>query len=117
MKFEFKIVVLNFNKKYLEAIKYKYTLVVKKNESYISINTNDSTIIFNEFESNKSEYELTSNNEQINILSDELVEVKIADNFNYENDEELIRFTAKIENDIVPFGIIGTSQVLSMQQV
>ncbi|EOU1471094.1 DNA phosphorothioation-dependent restriction protein DptH [Clostridium perfringens] len=112
MKFEFKIVVLNFNKKYLEAIKSKYTLVVKKNESYISINTNDSTIIFNEFESNKSEYELTSNNEQINILSDELVEVKIADNFNYENDEELIRFTAKIENDIVPFGIIGTSQVL-----
>lgn len=112
MKFEFKIVVLNFNKKYLEAIKSKYTLVVKKNESYISINTNDSTIIFNEFESNKSEYELTSNNEQINILSDELVEVKIADNFNYENDEELIRFTANIENDIVPFGIIGTSQVL-----
>lgn len=112
MKFEFKIVVLNFNKKYLEVIKSKYTLVVKKNESYISINTNDSTIIFNEFESNKSEYELTYNNEQINILSDELVEVKIADNFNYENDEELIRFTAKIENDIVPFGIIGTSQVL-----
>lgn len=112
MKFEFKIVVLNFNKKYLEAIKSKYTLVVKKNESYISINTNDSTIVFNEFQCNKLEYELSSNNEIVNIPCDKLVEIKIADNFNYENDEELIRFTAKIQNDTIPFGIIGTSQVL-----
>ncbi|CAG9344063.1 AAA-like domain protein [Clostridium perfringens NCTC 8239] len=112
MKFEFKIVVLNFNKKYLEGIKSKYTLVVKKNESYISINTNDSKIIFNEFESNKSQYQLTSNNEKIDIPSENSVEIKISENLNYENDEDLIRFFAKIKNEVIPFGIIGTNQPL-----
>lgn len=97
MKFEFKIVVLNFNKKYLEGIKSKYTLVVKKTDSYISINTNDSKIIFNEFESNKSQYQLTSNNEKIDIPSENSVEIKISENLNYENDEDLIRFLLKLK--------------------
>ncbi|WP_283676946.1 DNA phosphorothioation-dependent restriction protein DptH [Clostridium perfringens] len=112
LKFEFKIVVLNFNQKYLESIKGKYTLVVNKNDSYISINTNDSTVIFNEFANNKSEHKLTSNNEQIYIPSDELIEVKIVDDFNYENDDELIRFKAKIQNEIIPFGKKRTRQSL-----
>ncbi|MCR6514273.1 DNA phosphorothioation-dependent restriction protein DptH [Clostridium sp. LY3-2] len=110
LKFEFKIVVLNFNARYLENIKSKYSLVVKKNGSYISINTNESTIVFNEFEESKVEYKLTSNNEQVDIPSNELVKVKITDDFNYENDDELIRFNAKIGTEIVPFGVIGTSQ-------
>ncbi|WP_300262343.1 DNA phosphorothioation-dependent restriction protein DptH [Clostridium sp.] len=112
IKFEFKIVVLNINKNYLEWIKSKYSLVVKKNYNYISINTNESSIIFNEFGEEEGFYELICNNEQIDINPQELMKIKISEDFNYENDEELIRFNAKIENEIIPFGIIGTNQTL-----
>lgn len=112
IRFEFKIVVLNFNKKYLEAIKSKYTLAVKNKLSYIEINTNDLTIVFNEFERDRVTYELFSNNEEIKIPSDKLVEIKISNNFNYDDDNELIEFKAKIDMDIVPFGIIRTNKNL-----
>lgn len=109
LKFEFKIVVLNCKPKYLESIKSKYSLVVKKNDGYISINTNDSTVVFNEFETDKSEYKLTLDNEQVEIPESEQVTVRISDDFSY-NDDGIIKFKAKIGTDLIPFGIVGTSQ-------
>ena len=109
LKFEFKIVVLNCKPKYLESIKSKYSLVVKKNNGYISINTNDSTVVFNEFEADKSEYKLTLDNEQVEIPENEQVTVRISDDFSY-NDDGIIKFKAKIGTDLISFGIVGTSQ-------
>ena len=54
VKFEFKIAMFKCNPKYLESIKSKYSLVIKKKDSYISVNTNESTIVFNEFEDKNS---------------------------------------------------------------
>lgn len=111
VKFEFKIVMLKCNEKYFESIKSRFSLVVKKKEQYISINTNDSSITFNEFaEGNITNYEIDSNNDVINIESDEKLNVKISENFEYENDSDLARFNLKIGNELVPIGMVGTTE-------
>lgn len=111
VKFEFKIVMLRCNEKYLESIKSRFSIVIKKNEEYISVNTNDSSITFNEFaEGNVTNYQIDSNNDIINIESDEKLNIKISENFIYENDSDLIRFNLKIEGEQVPIGIVGTTE-------
>ena len=111
VKFEFKIVMLKCNEKYLESIKSRFSLVVKKKEQYISINTNDSSITFNEFAEGKiTNYEIDSNNDVINIENDEKLTVKISENFEYENDSDLARFNLKIGNELVPIGMVGTTE-------
>ena len=111
VKFEFKIVMLKCNEKYLESIKSRFSLLVKKKEQYISVNTNDSSITFNEFaEGNITNYEIDSNNDVINIKSDEKLTVKISENFEYENDSDLARFNLKIGNELVPIGMVGTTE-------
>lgn len=111
VKFEFKIVMLKCNEKYFESIKSRFSLVVKKKEQYISINTNDSSITFNEFaEGNITNYEIDSNNDVINIENDEKLTVKISENFEYENDSDLARFNLKIGNELVPSGMVGTTE-------
>lgn len=111
VKFEFKIVMLKCNEKYLESIKSRFSLVVKKKEQYISVNTNDSSITFNEFaEGNETNYEIDSNNDVINIENDEKLTVKISENFEYENDSDLARFNLKIGNELVPIGMVGTTE-------
>lgn len=111
IKFEFKIVMLKCNEKYFESIKSRFSLVVKKKEQYISINTNDSSITFNEFaEGNITNYEIDSNNDVINIENDEKLTVKISENFEYENDSDLARFNLKIGNELVPIGMVGTTE-------
>lgn len=111
VKFEFKIVMLKCNEKYLESIKSRFSLVVKKKEQYISVNTNDSSITFNEFaDGNISNYEIDSNNDVINIESDEKLTVKISENFEYENDSDLAMFNLKIGNELVTIGMVGTTE-------
>ena len=110
IKFEFKIVMFRCNPKYLESIKSKYSLVIKKKESYISVNTNESTIVFNEFEDKNTTYEIDSNNEVVELLEDEKLTIKISENFEYENDTDLARFNLKLEHDIIPIAIVGTNE-------
>lgn len=111
VKFEFKIVMLKCNERYLESIKSRFSLVVKKKEQYISINTNDSSITFNEFaEGNITNYEIDSNNDVINIESDEKLTVKISENFEYENDSDIAMFNLKIGNELIPIGMVGTTE-------
>ena len=114
VKFEFKIVMLKCNEKYLESIKSKFSLVIKKKEQYISVNTNDSSLTFNEFaEGNITNYEIDSNNDVIKIESDEKLTVKISENFEYENDSDLARFNLKIGNELVPIGMVGTTEKIA----
>ena len=111
VKFEFKIVMLKCNEKYFESIKAKFSLVIKNNEQYISVNTNDSSITFNEFaEGDITNYEIDSNNDVINIGNDEKLTVKISENFDYEDDSDLVRFKLKIGNEFIPIGIVGTTE-------
>lgn len=111
VKFEFKIVMLKCNEKYFESIKAKFSLVIKNNEQYISVNTNDSSITFNEFaEGDITNYEIDSNNDVINIESDEKLTVKISENFDYEDDSDLVRFKLKIGSELIPIGIVGTTE-------
>ena len=113
VKFEFKIVMLKCNPKYLESIKSKYSLVIKKKDSYISVNTNESTIIFNEFEDKNTTYEIDSNNDVIELPKNVKLTVKLSENFEYENDSDLARFNLKLENEIIPIGIVGTSEKIA----
>lgn len=110
IKFEFKIVMFRCSPKYLESIKSRYSLVIKKKDSYISINTNDSEVVFNEFIEKSTTYEIDSNNDVIDTCEDERLIVKISENFEYQNDSDLARFDLKIGNEIVPLGMVGTSE-------
>ena len=110
LKFEFKIAMFRCSPKYFESIKSKYSLVIKKKEKYISINTNESEIVFNEFSNGSTVYEVDSNNDVINISDDEKLTVKISDKFEYINDNDLVRFDLRIGNETVPLGMVGTNE-------
>ena len=113
LKFEFKIAMFRCSAKYFESIKSKYSLVIKKKEQYISINTNESEVVFNEFENGNTVYKIDSNNDVIDVLDNEKLTVKISDNFEYENDSDLVRFSLKIGNEVVPLGMEGTSEKIT----
>ncbi|MHB7979181.1 DNA phosphorothioation-dependent restriction protein DptH [Clostridium sporogenes] len=113
IKFEFKIVMLECNEKYLESIKTKYSIVMKGKNNYISVNTNDSNIVFNEYAENFTKSEVEYNNHTIDVNNDEKLILKISDNFEYENDSDLARFNLKINQCIIPIGIMGTSEKIS----
>ena len=112
-KFEFRIVVVTCNEKYLESIKTKFSVIYNKKYSYISINTNESSIVFNEFASTINNYELTNNYEEVAISEDDRLILKISDNFDYENDSDLVKFKISIEGNKIPFGVIGTSEKIA----
>ncbi len=107
IKFEFKILMLKCSSKYFESIKSKYSLVIKKNNSYISINTNETTLTFNEYEQKNVIHDLYENNEVIDLHDDEKLTVKINENFVYEDDHDLVRFSLRINNELIPVGVIG----------
>lgn len=110
IKFEFKIVMLQCNEKYLDSIKTKYSIVMRGKNNYISVNTNDSNIVFNEYAQNSIKYEVEYNNDIIHINEDEKLTVKISDTFEYENDSDLAKFNLKVNQCIIPIGIMGTSE-------
>lgn len=113
IKFDFKILMLQCNQKYLESIKTKYSIVMKGKNNYISVSTNDSNISFNEYAEGVSKYELEYNNEVISINENEKLVVNISDNFEYENDNDLAKFNLKIGQCLIPIGIMGTSEKIS----
>jgi len=113
VKFEFKIVMLECNEKYLDSIKTKYSIVMRGKNNYISINTNDSNIVFNEYAENSTNYEVECNNDSINLNEDEKLIVKISEKFEYENDSDLARFNLVVNQCIIPIGIIGTSEKIA----
>lgn len=113
VKFEFRIAVVNFSPNYFESIKTKYSVVVKGKNKCISINTNDSTIVFNEFATKLKTYELTDNHDTIDMGEDEKLLVKISENFDYEDDSDIVRFNVNICNNIVPFEVIGTNDKIA----
>ena len=110
IKFEFRIAVVCFSEKYFESIKTKFSIVYAKKNSFIRINTNDNSVIFNEFEDHEENYELDNNYEVIDIAEDSKMTVNIGENFEYENDDAEIKFKVNINNCIVPFEIEGTSE-------
>ena len=110
LKFEFKIAMFRCSPKYFESIKSKYSLVIKKKEKYISINTNESEIVFNEFSEGNTVYEVDSNNDVINMPNDEKLTVKISDNFEYVNDNDLVRFDLRVGHELIPLGMVGTNE-------
>lgn len=113
IKFEFKIVMLQCSEKYLESIKTKYSIVMKGKNNYISINTNESNIVFNEYAPISTEHELEYNNEIVNLNENEKLTLNINDNFEYENDSDLARFSLRVNQCLIPIGIIGTSEKVS----
>lgn len=113
IKFEFRVVIVNCNEKYLESIKTKYSIIINKKYSYISINTNESDIVFNEYASIPKSHELSDNYDDIQICEDERLTLNISDNFEYENDSDLVKFKLNINNCTIPFGVIGTSEKIA----
>lgn len=113
LKFDFKILVIGCNQKYLESIKTRFSIVMKGKNKYISINTDDSTVIFNEYESSFISYELVDNYDTIEVSEDKRTIVKIGESFEYENDSDIAMFKFKIKEFIVPIGIMGTSEKIA----
>lgn len=113
IKFEFKIVMLKCNERYLDSIKTKYSIYMKKNNNYISINTNDSNIVFNEYAKNSISHKVTYNNEIIELNEDDKLELKISDDFEFENESDLAKFNLKINQCVISIGVIGTSEKIA----
>ncbi|GKU30436.1 DNA phosphorothioation-dependent restriction protein DptH [Clostridium folliculivorans] len=113
IKFEFRIVTVCFEEKYFESIKTKYSVIVKAKNSYIAINSNDSSMVFNEFAPVAKDYELVDNYDTVEIGIDEKLTLNISNSFEYENDSDLVKFKLRINNSIVPFGVIGTSEKIA----
>lgn len=105
-KFEFKIVMLQCSENYFENIKTKFTICYKKNK-YISINTNDSSIVLNSLANKEINYNIIDNYQIIDLHEDEKLILRINDNFKYENDSDLVNFKISIEGRSVPFAIKG----------
>lgn len=113
VKFEFKIVMLRCDEKYLESIKTKYSIIIKQKSKYISINTNESNLVFNEYEETLNSHELFENYETVEIDEGQRLTIKISESFEYQNDSDLVRFNIKIKENIIPFGIMGTSEKIA----
>lgn len=113
VKFEFKIVMLECSPKYLDSIKTKYSIVMKGKSNYISVNTNDSNIIFNEYAQNLNRYSIEYNNETIDVNEDDKLILKISEDFEYENDSDLAKFNLKVNQCVIPLGIMGTSEKIA----
>lgn len=110
IKFEFRIIMLECNEKYLESIKTKYSIVMRGKNNYISIKTNDSSLIFNEYAQSIDKYELEYNNENIDLEEDKKLIIQVSNNFEYENDSDIAKFNLKVQQSIIPIGIEGTSE-------
>jgi DNA phosphorothioation-dependent restriction protein DptH len=113
VKFEFRILVVGFNERYFDSIKTRYSVIVRGKNSYISINTNDSSIVFNELASIPKVQELFDNYETVNLEEDDNLTLKISESFDYENDSQLVKFKVGVQDSIVPFAIIGTSEKIT----
>lgn len=110
IKFEFKIVILCCKESCLENIKTNYSIVMKKNNRYISIKTNESELIFNQYQSQEIINEIDRNDKNINLEDDKKVIIKIKDDFEHENDGEIIKVNLNIGNSIIPIGIESTTE-------
>ncbi|MBC5629471.1 DNA phosphorothioation-dependent restriction protein DptH [Clostridium sp. NSJ-6] len=114
IKFDFKIVMLHCNEKVFDSVFTKFSIVYKgKKVRYISINTNEPEVIFNGYFENKSEYNLSVNNEKVELLDGEKLVVKIGDNYQYEGDSDIAFFDLKIKDRFIPIGIVGTNEKIA----
>lgn len=114
IKFDFKIVMLHCNEKVFDSVFTKFSIVYKgKKVRYISINTNEPEVIFNGYCESKSEYNLSTNNEKVELIEDEKLVVKIGDNYQYEGDSDTAFFDLKIKDKFVQIGIVGTNEKIA----
>ena len=110
VKFEFRIAMVKCSEKYLESIKTKFSVVYKKNKSYILVNTNESSMVLNEFASSETVYEVKDNYQTIPLTENEKLVVKFSESFEYENDSDLINFKINIKGQDIPFAVKGSTE-------
>ena len=110
VKFEFRIAVVNFDEKYFESIKSRFSVIYKTKGSFIKVNTNDNYVVFNEYEAAEEKIRLDNNYETIDVSPNTKVRVSIGEDFEYENDDAEVKFKVNIANCIVPFQIEGTNE-------
>ena len=110
VKFEFRIAMVKCSEKYLESIKTKFSVVYKKNKSYILVNTNESSMVLNEFASGETVYEVKDNYQTIPLPENEKLVVKFSESFEYENDSDLINFKINIKGQDIPFAVKGSTE-------
>lgn len=110
LRFQFKILMIGCNKKYFEGIKTKYSIIMKRKNHYLSINTNNSNIVFNEYSKPYGEHKLQYNNDTVKVNQNEGLMISISDNFEYENDSDVVKFNLEINKYKIPMEIIGISE-------
>lgn len=111
LRFQFKIVMLELNEEYFDSIKTKFSIVMKrKKDPYISIDTDDSNIVFNPYAKIQNRHNIEFNDDTIETNKNEKLSINISDNLEYEDDDEIVRFELKVNQYEIPMGIIGTSE-------
>ncbi|MHC1682279.1 MAG: DNA phosphorothioation-dependent restriction protein DptH [Clostridiaceae bacterium] len=112
-KFEFKILMVDFHEKYIDNIKTKYSVVIKPKIKYLTINTNENEIVINEFEEQKVEKEVLSNDQTIDIEDNEKTLIRISDTFEMDEDKDVMLFNLNINKMILPVGVKGISEKIA----
>ena len=110
-KFKFNIVVLSCDAKYFDTIKSKYSICTGKRNvpDYILINTDEAEVTFNNRVDEKNTVEIMDEGQHIS-LEEQCLELKVAENYNYSEESELVRFNLDVEGTSIPFAILGTGQ-------
>jgi len=106
--FEFRIAIINCQKKYLESIRTNYSVITKGKNSgnYILINSDDSELIFNEFEEKEQNIKLIDKDQLIYVDDDKLI-LSIDDSYPYSDESEMVYFRLCINNCVIPFEKAG----------
>lgn len=103
--FKFKIVVLNCAATYLNSIKTNYSVVIKGNadKNHILINSDDNTIVYNEYEDNSQNIYIQEKN-QLVFLEDNKLVLNVDDKYPFSDDNNIVLFKVCINDCVIPFG-------------
>ncbi|MGL5069193.1 MAG: DNA phosphorothioation-dependent restriction protein DptH [Sarcina sp.] len=106
-KFEFKILIVNFEQKLINSIIPCYTVNPIKKQ--LEIESNESEFVFNDILANELVSEVKVSDQEIELSEDYKNIVRISDDFSYDESED-IDFYLKYENESIKCVIHGTKE-------
>ena len=109
--FDFRIAVVNIERKYFESIRTNYSIVIrnKADECSILINSDEAEIIINEFAAEEQKVNIKSVNQLVYADQDKMI-LSIDELYPFSDDIDMIKFRLCINNCVIPMLKIGAAE-------